>query len=233
MKRRRIPGNERKSLILEAARHAFARHGFDGARTQDIARAAQVSEALVYRHFPTKQALYRAVLRQMIRDQNINHDLIGLTDISPKGLVTNLRTYFQLVVGYGPEQVREGFRLLLASVASDAGFASLIYRRSNRIMNKRVQEALLLAHKQGDIVGTVPDARNTSMFIEHIGTMMNTLARIGPQGTPYLGDRDKIVMDAVRFCCRGLGFTEAAIERYLAQPGPVDLFAADLAEAAE
>jgi len=215
MKRSRISGNERKARILDEARRIFSKYGYDAARTQDIARAAQVSEALVYRHFPTKQALYRAVLRRTIREQNANHDIVGLRDTTARGLITNLHTYFRVVVGDGPEQVREGFRLLLASVAGDGSFASLIYRRANRMMNERVRQILIRARESGDIVGEVLDARNTSMFTEHIGTMMNTLAAMAPQATPYSGDKDKIVRDAVWFCCRGLGFTEAAITRYL------------------
>jgi AcrR family transcriptional regulator len=116
MKRKRISGAERKAMILDEARRAFSKYGFDGARTQDIARAVQVSEALVYRHFPTKQALYRAVLRRAIRDQNANHEVIGLRDITPRGLIQNLRAYFNVVAGDGPEEVKEGFRLLLATV---------------------------------------------------------------------------------------------------------------------
>jgi len=216
MSRRRISGPERKALILDQARHAFAKFGFEATRTQDIARAAQVSEALVYRHFPTKQALYRAVLRRAIREQNANHDFIGLKEVSPRGLVTNLRVYFEVALGNGPDEVKEGFRLMLASVAGDGSFASLIYRRSNRMINERVRRALLLAHANGDIVGKVLDARNTSMFTEHIGTMANTLSRLGAKGSPYAGDSETIIHDAVWFCCRGLGFTEAAISRYLA-----------------
>jgi AcrR family transcriptional regulator len=218
MKRKRISGAERKAMILDEARRAFSKYGFDGARTQDIARAVQVSEALVYRHFPTKQALYRAVLRRAIRDQNANHEVIGLRDITPRGLIQNLRAYFNVVAGDGPEEVKEGFRLLLASVAGDAGYASLIYRRANRMMNERVRQALFRAQENGDLVGKLRNVRNTSMFTEHIGTMMNTLAALPAQGMPYAGDRARIVDDAVWFCSRGLGFTEEAIARYLADP---------------
>lgn len=215
MRRKRIAGTARKALIQNEARRAFARHGFEATRMQDIARATKVSEALVYRHFPTKQALYRAVLRQAIRDQDANYEIVGLKDISPRGLITNLRTYFQVVFGNEPEDVKAGFRLVLASVAGDAGFASLIYRRANRIMNRRVRQALLQAQAAGDIAGKVIDERNTSMFIEHVGTMANKLFSEGSQASIYAGDRQALVNDAVWFCARGLGFRDEAIARYL------------------
>ncbi|WP_428334755.1 TetR/AcrR family transcriptional regulator [Novosphingobium sp.] len=107
MIRRRISGPERKALILDHARHAFAKFGFEATRTQDIARAAQVSEALVYRHFPTKQALYRAVLRRAIREQNANHDIIGLKEITARGLITNLRVYLKSLSGMDQRKSRK------------------------------------------------------------------------------------------------------------------------------
>jgi AcrR family transcriptional regulator len=61
--RRRLTGDERRVAILEAARGAFARRGFHGAGTSEIAAAAGCSEPMIYKHFPSKQALFAAVLQ--------------------------------------------------------------------------------------------------------------------------------------------------------------------------
>src|SRR3954453_20397206 len=61
--RRRLTGDERRAAILQAARGAFARHGFHGAGTSEIAAAAGCSEPMIYKHFPSKQALFAAVLQ--------------------------------------------------------------------------------------------------------------------------------------------------------------------------
>lgn len=54
---------EVRSLLLEAARTLFAAKGYPGAATRDIAAAAGVSEALLFRHFGTKAQLFeRAVI---------------------------------------------------------------------------------------------------------------------------------------------------------------------------
>ncbi len=63
MKRSRNPAGSR-AAILEAAGHAFAEYGFSGARTDSIAKAARVNKALLYYYFPSKAALYAAVLRE-------------------------------------------------------------------------------------------------------------------------------------------------------------------------
>ena len=58
----RLPAAERKEAILAASMALFARHGFAGVTTRAIARAAGVSEAILYRHFPGKESLYRAIV---------------------------------------------------------------------------------------------------------------------------------------------------------------------------
>ena len=63
---RRLARPERRRLILEAAVRHFARHGFGGARTRDIAKASGVTEALLFRHFRDKKTLYRTLLDQRL-----------------------------------------------------------------------------------------------------------------------------------------------------------------------
>src|SRR5580704_16224374 len=60
----RLDNEERHRAIVEAAVPLFARKGFAGTTTKEIAEAARVSEALVYKHFPSKAALYEEIVRQ-------------------------------------------------------------------------------------------------------------------------------------------------------------------------
>jgi AcrR family transcriptional regulator len=62
--RRRLPAVERRALILEVARSLFARNGFQGTGTTEIAAAAGCSEPIIYKHFASKQALFAAVLEE-------------------------------------------------------------------------------------------------------------------------------------------------------------------------
>lgn len=63
---RRAPPEIRQADILDAALAEFASHGFEGARVEDIARQAQVSKGTVYLYYPTKQALFEALVRRDI-----------------------------------------------------------------------------------------------------------------------------------------------------------------------
>jgi AcrR family transcriptional regulator len=60
--RKRLPTNERRALIVEAAGRLFGEHGYDGTRLDDVARAAGVTKPILYRHFADKTALYLALL---------------------------------------------------------------------------------------------------------------------------------------------------------------------------
>lgn len=51
-----------REAILAAARRVFARKGYDGTSTREVALAAGVNNAMIYYHFKDKQQLYRAVL---------------------------------------------------------------------------------------------------------------------------------------------------------------------------
>lgn len=56
------PGKGTRAAVLKAARTVFARRGFEGASTREVAEVARVNNAMIYYHFKDKDELYRAVL---------------------------------------------------------------------------------------------------------------------------------------------------------------------------
>jgi len=58
----RMTGENRRLQILRVAMRLFSQRGFLGTTTKEIALAAGVSEAMVFRHFATKEELYSAIL---------------------------------------------------------------------------------------------------------------------------------------------------------------------------
>ncbi|MDR0310719.1 MAG: TetR/AcrR family transcriptional regulator [Acidobacteriota bacterium] len=57
-----MSATDRQRHLLDAALKVFSRKGFNGATTKEIAVAAGVTEAVIFQHFPSKEALYNAVL---------------------------------------------------------------------------------------------------------------------------------------------------------------------------
>lgn len=58
----RVSAIDRRRQILERATELFARQGYQGTTTRQIAERAGVNEAIIFRHFPSKEDLYWAVL---------------------------------------------------------------------------------------------------------------------------------------------------------------------------
>jgi AcrR family transcriptional regulator len=61
----RLPAAERRRAILDTACKVFSERSYRGATTAEIARAAGVSEPVLYRHFPSKTDLYLACLEDV------------------------------------------------------------------------------------------------------------------------------------------------------------------------
>src|SRR5260370_22639938 len=63
----RLSAPDRRQQILQVAVKLFARQGYNGATTREISRMAKVNEAIIFRHFPTKEDLYWAVIEEQCR----------------------------------------------------------------------------------------------------------------------------------------------------------------------
>src|SRR6266550_9221822 len=63
-RRRRLPAEERRESILNAANMVFGQRGYDTVRIDDVAAAAGISKALIYEHFRSKQDLYSELMNR-------------------------------------------------------------------------------------------------------------------------------------------------------------------------
>jgi AcrR family transcriptional regulator len=64
----RLPAAERRQALIETAIKAFAAGSYRGVTTAEIARAAGISEPILYRHFASKRDLYLAAVEHVWRD---------------------------------------------------------------------------------------------------------------------------------------------------------------------
>lgn len=83
----RLSAEERRRQIVEAAVELFSRKGFRGTRTREIAEAAGISEAMIFKHFATKRDLYSAMIEAKCATEELlaraaiaakNHDDAGV-----------------------------------------------------------------------------------------------------------------------------------------------------------
>src|ERR1700757_4873526 len=107
----RLTPPERRGSIVDAAVPLFARKGFAGTTTREIAEAAGVSEALAFKYFANKTALYDAIVTQF-NDEHPTFD--GIRDLAPstEALVQIIRvtTEHFIPLAGGCEVVRSRYR---------------------------------------------------------------------------------------------------------------------------
>lgn len=60
----RLPAAQRREQLLDTAAKLFAVHGYAGATTSQIAKAAGVTEPIIYRHFESKRDLFIALIER-------------------------------------------------------------------------------------------------------------------------------------------------------------------------
>ena len=69
------PATTRRDQILDAAMQCFASAGFRGTTTRQIASRVGITEAALYRHFPSKEALYDAIVARKVDAPDLTEQL--------------------------------------------------------------------------------------------------------------------------------------------------------------
>ena len=74
MASKRLGRDDRRTQLVGAAAAAFLAAGFDATSMESVAERAGVTRLIVYRHFESKQALYRAVLDSVVESLRSEFD---------------------------------------------------------------------------------------------------------------------------------------------------------------
>src|SRR5262245_57452073 len=120
----KLSGAERRAAIVKAVQRVFAEKGFHGTTTRELADAAGVSEALLFRHFPNKEALYSAMQHSCCNEQECGR-FEGLKLLEPSASTLVLLVHFMIsrVLGCrgsrGDDEQSIQHRLTMHSVAED------------------------------------------------------------------------------------------------------------------
>lgn len=101
--------SDSKQRILQAAREAFAAHGYAGARTQQIAERAGVNKQLLFYYFGSKASLFEAVLSDAARRLGGGRSTSGAQ-------------------GVGADALRRQLAVTLRGVFADPELAQLVVR---------------------------------------------------------------------------------------------------------
>lgn len=169
----RLPREQRRESVLEAARVVFVRVGYHPTSMDDIAEAAGVTKPVLYQHFSSKLELYLAVLDQAI------DELLAAADKALRSTADNklrvqatMRAYFEFV-----DAKAGGYQLLFESdVMSQAE------------VRQRVDRAhALVAQRIAAVIAEDTDLSESQTLL--LGSALQGMAQVA--ATRWLADPDE------------------------------------------
>ncbi len=209
----RLDSDDRRRAIVDAAEPLFARKGFAGTTTRELAAAAGVSEALLFRHFPSKQSLYREILRLGCEGDPALEKLATLpaSTETAAGIVRFMVRRFMHGGDWERRDLDHKMRLMLHSYLEDGDYARELFATVAPRVVPLFVASLKAAEEAGDLMPLAASGANRFWFAHHVAAMM-AYAFLPPEGiVPYEGDLDRLTEEAGDFILRGIGMTEAAI----------------------
>jgi TetR/AcrR family transcriptional regulator, transcriptional repressor of aconitase len=209
----RLDSDDRRKAIVNAAVPLFARNGFAGTTTRELAAAAGVSEALLFRHFPSKQSLYREILRLGCEGDPALEQLATLPASTETaiGIVRFMVRRFVLGSDCERRDLDLKMRLMLHSCLEDGDYARELFAVVAPRVVPLFVASLKAAEAAGDLMPVAGNGANRFWFAHHVAAMM-AFAFLPQEGfIPYEGGIDQLVEEASDFILRGIGMTEAAI----------------------
>ena len=127
----RTSGQERQASLISAAASLFAANGFTGTTTKEIAKAAGVSEALLFKHFPTKHALYTAILAEKARYSGLREAVEEAAQKQDDAQLFTLLASYRIRKGADPTLLR----LLLFSALEGHELSNMFFQQQYRIFH--------------------------------------------------------------------------------------------------
>jgi AcrR family transcriptional regulator len=208
----RLSRDSRRQQILDNALPLFARHGFAGTTTKRIADAAGISEALLFKHFPTKSAVYAAILADVCE---ADPGLTQLRALPPSTgtlvlFVRGMVNRFLSVGGPLCEEPNQKLRLTLSSHLEDGEFAQILFDKIERLVTPVFTDSLAKAIAAGDAKPSEASLRDLFWFAHHTLCMLaaTRLPQVPPLTYPPVAD---LVREVSEYVLRGIGLTDAAI----------------------
>ena len=223
----------RRELILSAAKRCFARNGFAGTTTKSVAAAASISEGLLFKHFPTKSALYAEILAEECEADPALNKLLGLAP-STETLVVLVRGMVGhfLQVSQAPDQEEaQRLRLMTNSHLDDGEFARLLYEKIGGLIGPAFTASLEQAIAAGDASPVGREPLNLFWFAHHTVLMMALTQLPGVPCLSYANAAD-LERQVSEFILRGIGLNEPAIASHLDRELPPDFAQPVTAESA-
>ena len=214
----RLDSDERRKAIVASALPLFARKGFAGTTTRELAEAANISEGLLFRHFPSKKHLYGEILRLGCEGDPALERLASLepSTMTLVRMVHCMVRYF-LLAGEDERTQRDlRLRLVLHSFLEDGESARQLFETIFARVHPLFAASIAVATAAGDLAAGPIASANRFWFGHHVAAMIAFVLLPAQACLAYQGTMAALVDETTWFILRGIGLGDAVIAAALA-----------------
>jgi AcrR family transcriptional regulator len=214
---KRLKSADRREAILKAVRRVFADKGLELSTTRELAQAAGVSEALLYRHFPSKESLYSAMqISCFAGPSGAEIKRIMAVEPSTSALVIMVHFIYQrIIASVKPGTEDHVFRrLMLRSLLEKGDFARLFIKQVAGVRLAKLNDCVKAAIAAGDMVDVPVREDLRCWFAHHLAVMIGIFLLPETPVVDYKISPEKLSEQAVWFSLRGMGLKDEAIKRH-------------------
>jgi TetR/AcrR family transcriptional repressor of mexJK operon len=200
----RDPVGDKATVVMAAARAVFLSHGFSAATTDMIQQAAGVSKATVYAHYPTKEALFIAVIdaeceRFLASVRALRFQSTQLDHV----LMAIAQAYLEIVLSAPALAL---FRVVVADAPRFPELARKFYLAGPHTLNEIVAVHLDDAAQRGEMdLGAVGRDVAASLFVNLVRGELQLQCLTHPGSVPSAAQRDLWARAAVTTFVRAYG----------------------------
>jgi AcrR family transcriptional regulator len=213
----RLSSPERREAIVEAVKRVFAEKGFDGTTTRELAKAAGVSEALIYKHFSSKGSLYAAMLDACAKGPAFV-EFNRILTLEPSTATLVIMVYFTIFnyvhsrSGDDNKAILHG--LLVRSLLEDGAFVRMTHEKFAGPWIRKFGACLNKAAKAGELREVPVRGDLRVWFVHHVGFSLMLHLRPPIPAVDYKTSMNALVEQATWFALLGIGLKDETIKRY-------------------
>jgi TetR/AcrR family transcriptional regulator len=154
--RSRMSGEGRRQQLIEVAIDLFSRRGFAGTTTKEIAATAGVTEAMIFRHFATKQDFYQAILDYKCAQSWTKDWLVGAQAFMDANDDEGLfRFLISNVIAFSRDETKFA-RLLVHAALEGNELAIMLHTQMAMPVGLKFKEYIARRQRDGAIRGSEP-----------------------------------------------------------------------------
>jgi AcrR family transcriptional regulator len=208
----RIAADERRKALIEVARELCAHKGFEGVTTRELAKAAGVSQSLLYKHFPSKESLYAAIREDCINLSELE-DFKHVLELRPSTATLVLITQFLMskILSEGQKSID---LLIVRSLIEDGEFVLTMHKDILAPWFAKVEQSLKEAIHSEEAEVVPSSGRTAALFTEAIAMGLMLIKRPNRKTVELNATREQLVEKCVWFALLGIGVKADAIRRH-------------------